>query len=490
MQKKITLIQPPFYKESMNEEIVPSAYFNVLDRQISKIVEENQIGNDVSEFSFIEANIGLLYIAGELHRHNYEIEYVDCSVIDLDIRKKKNRPITMEDIEENLKKIPIDMLQIVGISHMTVNFGWARKIASLIKKINPQSVVILGGVHASFEFDAILENNPSVDFVSIGEGEKTIVELADTYYESCKDKLRKENFDGVKGIAYRNDENKVIVTHPRGFIEDLDSIAYPYYEIYPKEVRNKIMIRVITSRGCSNNCSFCVPSRVFNKLRFRRVECVVDEIEHYYKTYGWRLFMIGDLNFLSVYEYAQQFCNEIIRRKLDIHWICQSRVDLINEEITVLMRKAGCIMICLGIESADQDILDNSNKMSTTDRCIKACRQVKQAGIRLFTYWVFGLPGETHDSAHATIKLLRYFVDEKLVDMTHCTVCVPYPGTDLYKHPDKYKIHILHEKYEEYWMNCDYMGTGLSVIETEGLSKYEIYAYWQMALAVVAGNLK
>ncbi len=99
------------------------------------------------------------------------------------------------------------------------------------------------------------------------------------------------------------------------------------------------------------------------------------------------------------------------------------------------------------------------------------------------------MQGETHDSAHSTVKILRYFIEQKLVDLTHCTVCVPYPGTDLYNHPEKYGIKILHNNYEHYWLNCDYMGTGLPVIETEELSRYEIYAYWQMALAVVAGNL-
>lgn len=473
----------------MYEEMIPNAYWEALEYQIGNILRENSLLNNVSEYSFIEPNIGLLYIAGELHRNGYEIEYIDCSVIDLNVRKKNGRSITIDDIEEYIKKVPKDMLQIVAISHMTVNYGWALKIADLIKKINSKNIVVLGGVHASFDYETIIREQKSVDFVSIGEGEKTIVELADTYYRHSEDGFYAEDYKKVKGIAFRDNDNKVFVTKAREFISDLDSIAYPFYDIYPQEVLDNVMIRVITSRGCSNNCSFCVPSKMFNKLRFRKVECVVDEIEYYYYRYGWRLYMVGDLNFLSHYEYAKQFCDELIRRKLDIRWICQSRVDLIDEEITHMMRKAGCIMICLGIESADQNILDNSNKMITTSRCIEACWQVKKAGIRLYTYWVFGLPGETHDSAHSTIKLLRYFIEQKLVDLTHCTVCVPYPGTDLYNHPEKYGIKILHNNYEHYWLNCDYMGTGLPVIETEELSRYEIYAYWQMALAVVAGNL-
>ena len=104
--------------------------------------------------------------------------------------------------------------------------------------------------------------------------------------------------------------------------------------------------------------------------------------------------MIGDLNFLSDYKYAMNFCDELIERNLDIYWVCQSRVDLISEEVVTKMKKAGCILICLGIESANQEILDKTNKLTTVEMGLSACRQVKKAGIRLYTYWVFGLPYE------------------------------------------------------------------------------------------------
>lgn len=486
MDKNIILIQPPVFKSEMNVDIIQSKYWDAIDTNINSILNRYNLLNGVTGFSFIEPNIGLLYIAGALKQNGYTIKYLDGSIIDTKIRKKYQRPVEINDIKTELKKIPGEYFNIAAISHMTVNYGWAVKIAEAIKEINSNCVVVLGGVHASFEYQNILKTQKCVDFICIGEGERTIVELADKYYESGFDP---ENFREVDGLAYRSLNGKIIVTKPREFIGDLDSLPYPMYELLPREIVDNLMIRVITSRGCSNNCSFCVPSKVFNRLRFRKAGCVIDELEYYVKKYNWKLFMIGDLNFLSSYEYAREFCDEIIARKLDIKWICQSRADLIDGDLTSKMYDAGCIMVCLGIESADQEILDLSNKQVTAGRCIEACRTVKRAGLNLYTYWVFGLPGETHDSAHATIRLLRYFLDEKLIDMTHCTVCVPYPGTDLYKHPEKYNIKLLHNDFNEYWLNCDYLGSGLPVMETEQLSRYEIYAYWQMALAVVAGNL-
>lgn len=488
--KSIVLVQPPLLQSCMDVDVVQKKYWEVLENSIHSIITENGISKELNQcdknFSgFIEPNIGLLYIAAALNKSGYKINYIDAHLQDAKIRKEMQRPIHDDDIKDMLKELPANELNTVAISTLTINFGWAVKIAEIVKQINKKCVVILGGVHASFEYKNILLKHQCIDIISIGEGEESMVEIADQLHENG---FQPNLLEKIKGIAYRKD-GMVHFTGNRTFISDLDSLPYPMYELLPREQLDNFMIRVITSRGCSNNCSFCVPSKFFNKLRFRDCEKVVNELEYYNKTYGWKTFMIGDLNFLSDYEYAKKFCKEIMERKLNIVWMCQSRVDLISKEITELMQKAGCIMICLGIESAEQEILDNTNKRTTLDRCIQACKTVKESGISLFTFWVFGLPGETHDSAHSTIKLLRKFLDDKLIDYTHCTVCVPFPGTEIYTNPEKFKIKILSDNMDDYWLGCDYLGAGLPVIETEELSNYEIYAYWQMALAVVAGNL-
>ncbi|WP_113673408.1 B12-binding domain-containing radical SAM protein [Vallitalea guaymasensis] len=486
MVKNVLLIQPPIFKSDLGVDVIQGAYWNKLDKKMNDIIIENKLDNGVNGYHAIEPNIGLLYVAACLNKCGYNLKYVDFSVVDNDVRDTQKRPINEEDIEKEIGQIPKDFLQFVAISCMTVNYKWAVKIAETIKNINSECVVVLGGVHGSFEYENILKSTKSIDIVSIGEGEETMVEIADMFFGYGMDL---DKLSSIKSVAFRKGDGSICLTPKREFIQDLDTIPYPMYELIPKQITDDVMIRVITSRGCSNNCSFCVPSKIFNKLRFRKVKCVVDELEYYNKTHGWKLFMIGDLNFLSSYDYALDFCNEIIKRKLDIVWICQSRVDLVDENITKLMKKAGCILICLGIESADQDILDHTNKNTTVDKALNACKMVKNAGIRLYTYWVFGLPNETHDSAHATIKLLRRFLDEDVIDFTHCTMCTPFPGTELYKHPEENDITLLTNDYDDYWLGCDYLGAGLPVMETNELSRYEIYAYWQMALAVVAGNL-
>ncbi|WP_018887693.1 B12-binding domain-containing radical SAM protein [Paenibacillus massiliensis] len=490
VERHILLIQPPLLQPTMEADVIQNRYWEVLSESVHNLLVRKGLIKTLNEYDknfsgFIEPNIGLLYIAAAIRNKGYKIHYIDAHLDDAKIRSEQGRVIAIEDIQQALAALPTEALRVVAISPLTVNFKWAIRIAEAVKALNKEAVIVLGGVHASFDYKNILEKYDCVDVISVGEGEQSAVELLDVLYEND---MNVEAVQHVKGMAIRRN-GRVLFTGARPDIQDLDMLSYPMYELFPPDIMQNYMIRVITSRGCTHNCSFCVPSKFFNRLRFRDPVKVVDEMQHYYELYGCRTFMIGDLNFLSSYRKAKIFCEELARREMDIVWMCQSRVDLIRQEIVELMSNAGCIMICLGIESAGQEILDNTNKRTTLDRCMEACKIVKEAGIGLFTFWVFGLPGETHDSAHATIKLLRKMLDDKLIDYTHCTTCVPFPGTDLFLNPEKNKIKILSYDFDDYWMGCDYLGAGLPVMETEQLSNYEIYAYWQMALAVVAGQL-
>jgi radical SAM superfamily enzyme YgiQ (UPF0313 family) len=490
INKTITLIQPPLLDSKTEVDIIQHEYWKVLGESVNRILEERGLANELTRAEknftgFIEPNIGLFYVAGALKRNNCPVRYCDFHLMDAEIRNKSNRPIEAADIEEFLKEIPKEEMKIVGISLLTVNYHWGVKIAGMIKKIAPGAMIVLGGVHASFEYEKILKKRTEIDIIVVGEGEQTMVELVDRLYNN---NFNIYEISDIKGLAFRKDD-EVVYTGKRSFIRDLDELAYPLYELLPQKYVENFVLRVLPSRGCVNRCAFCVPSSFFNTLRFRDPVKVVDEIEYYYKSFNSRMFMLGDLNFLNSYKNAKRFCEELVKRELKILWMCQSRVDLVDEEIAGLMYKAGCVMVCLGVESADQEILNSSNKNITLEKAVKACEIIKEAGLKLFTFWVFGLPGETHDSAHQTIKLLRHLVDRQLIDYTHLTVAVPYPGTDLYKDPAAYGIKIVADSFDEYWMGCDFLGAGLPVMETEELSRYEIYAYWHMALAVVSGNL-
>ncbi|MCQ4638487.1 B12-binding domain-containing radical SAM protein [Anaerovorax odorimutans] len=486
MKNKVLMIQPPILQSNLNVDEIQKAYWKTLSESVTHIMKRENINHQLTEreynfTGFVEPNIGFLYIASILKQNNYEIKYIDFHLLDAEIRDKTNHKIEMNDIYDTLKNIEDQFFDIIAISPLTVNFKWAIEISKIIKNQHPKSIIILGGVHVSFDYERILTNYKEIDYIIVGEGEQTIIELLNCIQN-------KYDCSKVKGVAYKQG-NEIFFSGSRNFIDDLDELPYPLYSLLPKKYFDSFIVRILTSRGCSNNCSFCVPSKVFNKLRYRSVNNVIDEIEYYINNYGKRVFMLGDLNFMSDYDYTVSFCNEIITRKLKIIWFCQSRADLVDKNIVKLMKRAGCIMICIGIESAEQELLDNTDKKATPNKCIEACEIIRAIGVNVFTFWVFGLPGETHQSAHKTIVLLREMIDKDLIQYTHCSILVPYPGTELFKNPEASGINILSDNFNEYWMGCDYLGAGLPVIETKELSKYEIYAYWQLALSVVAGNL-
>ena len=496
--KHILLVQPPLLKSEMDVDCIQKKYWQELTSRILQALiarktetvayeyKESYTHYDQNYTGFVEPNIGLLYIAAQLDEAGHEVRYCDLHLKDAEIRNEGNRPISIEDIENELNNQITEETVIVGISPLTVNYSWAAKIASIVKNINANAIVVLGGVHASFDYERILKEDQAVDVVVIGEGEETIVELAGALsMEGFSDK----SLEGIRGIAYRGPRNAVRVTPQRDFIAYLDGLQYPKYDLLPETYQANSIRRVLTARGCNNSCSFCVPSAFFRGLRYRDPVKVVDEIEYFYNVQNCRVFMIGDLNYSSDIEHAGRVCRELIDRELDILWMCQSRVDLINPEIAELMEESGCVMVMLGIESAEQGLLDTSGKNIFVEQSLKACKMVKDAGMLLFTFWVFGLPGETHESAHRSIMLLREMLDKDLIDYTHCTVCVPYPGTRLHENPDDFGIRIVSDNFDDYWMGCDLYGAGPAVLETEELSSIEIYAYWQMALATVAGNI-
>jgi len=294
----------------------------------------------------------------------------------------------------------------------------------------------------------------------------------------------------IPGLALRDTRTgKAIRTPPRPLLENLNALPLPAYHLVPNEI--SIVPRVISARGCIGNCAFCSPNQFFNKkIRYRDPMMVVDEIEWLKSQFGCTFFVLGDLTFMARPDYGAEICHEIIQRKLGISWWCQTRVDLITPERARLLKAAGCVQVALGIEGASQEQLDLSEKRITPSKALQACAAAKAAGLSVQSYWIVGLPGETVDTAMTTIKMMEYMLAEGMIDVTHISVLVPYPGTSLHAMPNEEGIRIVSHQYDQYLMNCDDFGAGLPVYETPTLSRYQIYALWQLALATAARHYR
>jgi radical SAM superfamily enzyme YgiQ (UPF0313 family) len=345
---------------------------------------------------------------------------------------------------------------------------------------------MLGGVHPTFTDIETLKSSLDVDCVVRGEGEVTVVEVVNSV-------INGKDLRDVRGITYRADGH-IKRNENRPLIDDLDTIPYPAYDLLPPEAFPFIP-RVYSARGCIGQCAFCTPNKLFDRrIRTRDPVKVVDEIETLSERLRVKSFLFGDLTFMANPRHSVQVLEELVSRRLDVDFWCQTRADRVSAQNALLLKEAGCKKVGVGVETGSQKIIGDphvlAHKISSLEMAKEACRNVKKAGLSVQTYWMFGLPGETYESAFDTIRTIDAFFREDLTDMTHIAITVPYPGTSLYEDPEAYDVRIVTRDFSKYQMNADDLGCDLPVLETRALSRHEIYALWSMGLAVAAKHMR
>jgi radical SAM superfamily enzyme YgiQ (UPF0313 family) len=201
-------------------------------------------------------------------------------------------------------------------------------------------------------------------------------------------------------------------------------------EHYALPMVNKPYVLVETSRGCPYSCDFCVaPIHQGHKFRERSAKALVDEIERCHRELGVEFFYLwGDTVTLNVKAFTA-FCDELIARKLPIQWFGNARADNLTDPAFVhRLKRAGCWMLALGIESESEDVRKDMAKRLERQKIQTAFRNMRQAGIKSFAFFIFGYPGETAQTLEATTK----YAIELDPDFANFYPAVPYPGTALY----------------------------------------------------------
>lgn len=319
---------------------------------------------------------GLLYIGAELREKGHRVILENFTNL--------GEIFTREKIKEAKPKI-------VGISCYTFNATEVFELCKVIKKIDPEIFIILGGTHATELHKEILERVNEVDAIIIGEGEETFCEAAE--------KIENNEELNNEGMTYRKN-GEIIEPTKREFIKELDELQIPakYYSYH----------RIITSRGCPGQCIFCSTPNFWGRhVRFRSPESVVAELEILNKKYGIGYFIFSDDTFSLNKNRVIELCKLIIDKGLKITWDCRSRVNCICEERIKWMKKAGCISISYGIESGSEEILKNLNKNITKEQIIKASEWTKKHGLQLNWFLIVGSPGEDDSTINETIELLE-----------------------------------------------------------------------------------
>jgi radical SAM superfamily enzyme YgiQ (UPF0313 family) len=354
--------------------------------------------------------LGLTYLAAVLKQDNHEIKIIDCPIDNLNHKKLSKELANFEP-------------KLIGITSMTPTIKSAIIAAQNAKEVCPESTVIFGGPHVTFMDQQILKEENAVDIVVRGEGELTLQELA-------QNEIIPKNLQKIKGITFRKD-NKIIRTVERPYIQNLDELPLPAYEYVPLEkyrIHGKIHLPIMTSRGCPFQCSFCVASEIFG-ARFRARSCknVVDELEWLKDEHGANAISFQDDTLTFDRKRILDICAEIEKRKINLPWGCQTRVDQVTKEVLSKMKKASCNLVSFGIESGCQEILDAVKKKITISQAQKSIKWAKDEGLFVAVSTIMGYPGETKEMMHQTLKFIRRIEPD---DAWLC-IATPYPGTDL-----------------------------------------------------------
>ncbi len=354
--------------------------------------------------------LGIAYMAGVLEENGFDVSVIDASALDM----------TWGSLEKEIRRISPG---IVAITALTPTIEQAMKTAQLVKKNCPDTVTVMGGYHPTFNYKELLEKD-YVDIAVIGEGEYTMLELVETL-ESNGD------LSEVRGIAFDD-----VVTPLRPLIMDLDSLPFPALHLLPMDHYKLLnmktnMATMITSRGCPMQCSFCASAALHGpKFRLRSPKNIVDEIEHLAEDYNVETIAFMDDTFTLNPKRVEDICVEIKKRNLDVLWGCTARVDNLSKSLLKQMREAGCITLFMGVESADQQILDQVDKKTTISKIKHAFELSRKEKIRTIASVVLGMPGDTKESMGRTIK----FVQELKPSYAVFSLATPYPGTRFYQH--------------------------------------------------------
>lgn len=407
----------------------------------------------------------LAYSAAVLKKNGYDVHVIDGVAMDMQ----------EEEFLKRLNHIRPDAVVIETTTH-AINYDIA-----LVKKIKssiPDVKVVLTGPHVTVYSREILKDNETVDFITLGEYEFTLLELFNRLRDSSPD-LK------VTGLAYRRGQ-EVWASPEKGFIKDINELPYPEFSLFPCNESPNLAIytdgvctyypavTLHSSRGCPFQCDFCLWNQVmYNNGKYRTFspKRVVDEMEYVIKNFSAKEIYFDDDDFCVSKKHVIAICKEITDRKLNIKWSCMGDIMCTDEEMIKAMAETGCIFMKFGVESGNPQILKNIGKPLKPEKAIEISNLCRKYKIRTHATFSFGLDGETLETMEETLRL----ANKIKFDYAQASITTPFPGT---RYHEKLvgKGHIK----EMDWDKFD--GTTTCVFDTPYLTAEEIENFRKKAI--------
>lgn len=364
-------------------------------------------------YHIIDTPATLLIITSLLRKMDYQINFLDANALNLQF----------STITQLLKNKKYDCI-IFTFNFKLMNYDL--QICDIVKNLNPTCITIGYSFHAKNFSKEILNENNNLDILIIDDPFSIIELLIKTLNSN-------ENLARVNGIAYRDNNNLIKINPKMNSIIPFEELPIPAYEklisfnryfIYSPILNPYVLI--YTGKGCPYECNFCISAKT--RYSGKPAEKIVKELKLLKKIGNVKYVRFFDENFTINRKRVIKICKGIIKEKLKIKWICQSRVDLVDPELLKLMRKAGCIGISYGVESGSQEILNSMNKGIKTEQAEKALKWTRKAGIPINLDLLLGYNGENKK----TLKETELFIKSVLPEILEISIIELIEGTEFY----------------------------------------------------------
>ena len=396
-----------------------------------KFIREGRCTQEIGVWGTLWPPISLATIAAVLEKENHYVRIVDCPAENINVSQLK---------EKISRFSPHTIIWSTGTPSINSDLA----LGNSIKKIDSSIITVIFGTHATVLSEEILEKNQDIDLIVRNEPEFTVQAL-------MRDYVKSSNLENLEGITFRDRNGRIHRNISRDFIEPLDQLPFPAWHLlklsnYRLPLKGEKFLIINPIRGCPYKCTFCT-SRIYygEKIRKRSIKSVVNEIKFAIENFKLREFLMWSDTFILDKKYINGFCSAIQRESLKFSWACNSRCDTVDEIVLKNMVKAGCWMISYGIETGNQNILNNCKKNSRHEDTLLAVKMAKNAGLKVAGHFIFGLPGETQKTMEETANLSRSLD----LDFAQYYCAVPFPGTELYN-LSKEKGWIKEENWENY----------------------------------------
>jgi anaerobic magnesium-protoporphyrin IX monomethyl ester cyclase len=404
-------------------------------------------------------SFGLLHLAGYLEKEGVEVQIIDATTL----------PNPWKDLEASVLSLKPD---VIGITcSATCLSPEAIQTIHLSRQLSPNSIIVAGGSHFTLMAETILREVKELDYIILGEGEISFLQLLQ---DLTKDREAKK----AKGIAYAED-GKVILNGRQPLVPNLDALPFPAYHLIDLESEayywhgmGRRAFSLSTSRGCGDRCSYCSETKFWEGVwRGRSGKKVVEEINYLHQHHGKNLFVFNENTFNWNRKRVEEFLEELGRSGLQIHFWFQSRIKdiLRDEDLVPEMKRLGLYEVMLGIESIQPDILARYEKQQSREMAQKAIDILRRNKVMVMANVMCG---DWNDSSKSLQEVFHFVKAQS--DFLVLTLTTPLPGTKYFEEAER-----LGRIKEKDFGKYDFMHP---VVDTKFLSAKEVHLLQQAYL--------